>query len=261
MICSKSNKLFEMEDDVEMRDQSLTRDETGPISFGAKTKRSLMDQFNQPENRIPSLNNFINFSDSDEDKSDEISGKIIKKSIKRIETRDEPNSLRKRKKDKRKTKIGPPPMYTTRQFSFNQANSDNKGPTQDIDEDDRCEGQAIFEKVFCKKNLFGQDDENKNPNFDTQMHESPDRKEGAILEENKLNIHPRNVNCEILTDSPHNLIQKWNKGDIIFKGKYSSGITPKMERKVIKGIKIRNKFPKTKNGIIEEMEDSDSKEN
>lgn len=39
---------------------------------------------------------------------------------------------------------------------------------------------------------------------------------------------------------PQTFIQKWNKGDICFKGKFSSGVTPKLERQVIKSIKVKS---------------------
>ena len=39
---------------------------------------------------------------------------------------------------------------------------------------------------------------------------------------------------------PQNFIQKWNKGDIIFKGKFSSGITPKLDRPVVKALKVKS---------------------
>jgi len=33
---------------------------------------------------------------------------------------------------------------------------------------------------------------------------------------------------------PKNFKQRWNKGDSIFKGKFSSGSTPKLDRPVLK---------------------------
>jgi hypothetical protein len=59
-----------------------------------------------------------------------------------------------------------------------------------------------------------------------------------------LNENKNENDMETEYISPRNLIQKWNKGDIMFRGKYSSGVTPKNERKVVKGIKLKNKANK-----------------
>lgn len=60
---------------------------------------------------------------------------------------------------------------------------------------------------------------------------------------------------------PRNFIQKWNRGDIIFKGKFSSGVTPKQDRPVIKDLKVRSGNKKRTHEEVEELdEDSGSQE-
>lgn len=102
-------------------------------------------------------------------------------------------------------------------------------------------------------------DENMNPNLDTYMRPSPEKMNNMPLDqfiESELN---NQESFEARNLAP-NFKQKWNKGDIIFKGKFSSGVTPKIERTVIKGIKIKTKDNKRKREEIEEENEYDSSE-
>lgn len=154
-------------------------------------------------------------------------------------------------------------MYTTRQFSFNQAAYDQP-PPQNLNESGKKAAEVSIEKVYCQKNLFDEIDENKNPNFDQMMFDSPDKENNLPLEDyidDMLNKRGHNFEEKI---SPPNLKQKWNKGDQMFKGKFKSGVTPKVDRPVYKPLKIKKKDDgkgKPPKGKPESnIESSDSKE-
>ncbi len=54
-----------------------------------------------------------------------------------------------------------------------------------------------------------------------------------------------------MTKKPDNFKQKWNKGDIIFKGKYSSGVTPKYIRPALN---LKTRGNKRKRTDLDEMD-------
>lgn len=155
--------------DIEMRESS------GKKSTGSNkikepiAKRSLLNQFFETEKEEPRLQNFINFSDDDDEpaKDDDKSplGNIA-------------NIVSEASKNNRIMKTGPPPMYTTRQFSFSQVPGDQANTcfaqTKDI-----AKLEDEFEDVVnCKRNLFS--NENADPNLDSNMKISPHKNDDRI---------------------------------------------------------------------------------
>ena len=259
MFSGKNSRLFEGDEDVEMREQSSTREQTLEKSAKKSAKSSLLDQFHEPEMKKKPLNNFIDFSDSEQE-SPAFNAKKIpfgNRIFNQIEDNDA-GTIIEVKKMKKKMKLGPPAMYTNRQFSFN----DNfELPPTRLDE---YEKNSVLDlnpndKISCKKNLFGNMDENMNPNLDNYMFQSPEKSNNMPLDQ-FLEDEFNNLEMQDTRNLAPNLKQKWNKGDIIFKGKFSSGVTPKIDRPVIKGIKVKTKDNKRKHEEIEEEDEYGSKE-
>lgn len=256
MFSGKNSRLFETCEDVEMREQSSSRDQAQDRSAKKNTKRNLLDQFHEPEMIKKPLNNFIEFSDSEQEspvfkaKKTPFGNRVFNQS-----DDSEIDSILEIKKTKKKMKLDPPPRYASRQFSF----ADESQLIKNDSERNSVAGLNPNDKVSCKKNLFGNMDENVNPNLDTYMYQSPEKMNNMPLDqflESELN----NQEMQETRNYAPNFKQKWNKGDIVFKGKFSSGVTPKIDRPVIKGIKIKTKDNKRKREEINEEDDSDSNE-
>jgi len=160
------------------------------------------------------------------------------------------------KKTKKKLNLDPPPRYSSRQFSF----ADDSQLIKNESERNSVAGLNPNDKISCKKNLFGNMDENMNPNLDTYMYQSPEKMNNLPLDQFLENEFNNSSMLELRNNAP-NFKQKWNKGDIIFKGKFSSGVTPKIDRPVIKGIKIKTKDNKRKREEIEEDEEGECDSN
>lgn len=107
-----------------------------------------------------------------------------------------------------------------------------------------------MEAITCKRNLFGDADENKDPNYDQMMYSSPEREGKKHVKAFIENPNTGNDNTLQDTLQPRNFLQEWHSKDSRFKSKYSSGTTPKFERKVIKGLKIKSKFAKRKKADV-----------
>jgi len=67
MFSGKNSRLFESTEDVEMREQSSSREQTQEKNAKKNTKRNLLDMFHEPEVIKKPLNNFIEFSDSEQE--------------------------------------------------------------------------------------------------------------------------------------------------------------------------------------------------
>ena len=127
---------------------------------------------------------------------------------------------------------------------------------------------TCMKSFHVRNNLFAdEEDENRDPNYDVSMSSSPDVNEKVPFspfledEQNKEDAASKTntfYNIDTSIKKPQNLIQKWNRGDIIFKGKYSSGVTPKFERPVLK---IKSRGSKRKRSDVDEADmDSGSQE-
>ena len=173
----------------------------------------------------------------------------------------EMNYLKNKRKEKKKNKLYPGLLQATRQFSFWDPVNE---PTNKID---NFEDESIHEKLSWKKNLFAdEEDENRDPNYDVSMSSSSENigkipfapfleeeREGESWGKPKVSYYIDNI-----IKKPTNLIQKWNRGDIIFKGKYSSGVTPKFERPALK---LKSSGNKRKRSDVEDVDlDSNSQE-
>ena len=154
-----SNTQNIVQEDVEMRDHNQTKP-SQDVFENSITKRSLMDQFYEADPDPPSLQNFINFSDSDEEPAN---NDEINPFTNIANTMEKPSE--------RPVRTGPPPMHTTRQFSFSQSLVDQNQSNSwfgavNLDEEKWEYNPA---EVTCKRNLFGDENENIDPNQDTGM--------------------------------------------------------------------------------------------
>lgn len=204
-----------------------------------------MKQFFHSDNPDSQLKTFINFSDS-EDESPKSSGTVFAKpkSISQDNGKDV-DELREKRRKKRETQLNKP-LYATRQFSFNEAYYKPNNQPKKSEELPNIPDEEDMEIIACKRNLFAEEGENVDPNFDQMMQFSPERDNKKKVKAFVENPNVGNDNKFNETDQPRNFLQEWHSKDSRFKTKYSSGTTPKFERKVIKGLKIKSKFYKNK---------------
>ena len=150
----RQNAFIDSED-VEMRGQSKTRNNEDTFS-GSNIKRSLMSQFHEIKKENKTLNNFIQFSDSDE----ELASEEIKAPFTKI-------SNGSNVKDHKKSikKFIPPPKMATRQFSFSQTPGEqtplDNAFEGNLNENDRDKAQN---GATCNRKLFDEEAENCDPN-------------------------------------------------------------------------------------------------
>ncbi|CAI2361851.1 unnamed protein product [Moneuplotes crassus] len=201
----------------------------------SSTKRNLMNQFLEPKSCESNCDN------SKDQAMDDDSGPNFGKNLLRQESDPLVDNLLSAIEKRGSGKILPPQLDRGYSFSKPDSEMDYSDPSL----------KNIFQGLQCKKNLFGDDnEENKNPNFDISMSSSPEKGFKAPID-CLLDDLSKNSKT-ISTDSkPENFKRKWNKGDIIFKGKYSSGVTPKYERPVLK---IKSRGNKRKRTDLDEMD-------
>lgn len=231
------NESFE-QDDVEMRETGANRnaEDSPPNQY---LKKSLMQRFYEADDEPPKLQNFINFDESDEEPANNSDNKSPFFNISNIVNKDAV-------KQNLVKKISPQ-LYATRQFSFcqafnNEENQDNVG----LDDQNEVVYQKIAEEVSCKKNLFA--NENEDPNSGNKVFQSPKNRNGMPLNSfldndafgSKSKKRTNRSPDEKYEPQSQTIIEKWKRGNIMFKGKYSSGVTPKIERQIVKGLKIKS---------------------
>ena len=123
--------------------------------------KSLLSAFNDPSPQTPNLGN-----SKDELMQDDSNNNFELNLVKQLDFSDSDDPIKKRQ-EKSSNKFPPPPLYAKRQFSFIDP--------QSIGSSNIFKEKEITDSLACRKNLFGNDEENKDPNYDMSMSSSPDK--------------------------------------------------------------------------------------
>lgn len=262
MYSGKSRRHFDPPMDVEMREQSCSRDEESSFSNRSSTKWNLLNQFHSQKDNDKVFNKLV-FSDDEVSPEKQQSLDLHKQVSFGIgpDTNDSYEFWESRKPAKEKKNLRELYRNNT-QFSFSQplfeaSSGSNKGVESKVFKE-----PIACELITCKKNLFGETDENKDPNLDENMYSSPTNKENKVLFDQFLEAADNScTNYTHETAPKRTVIQRWKKGESCFRGKYSSGVTPKNEKKVVKHLNVKSRFGKKKRAEFEDLDDEGSKEN